>query len=123
MAEDNAINQRLIRHLLEARGHRVAMAGDGVAALAAWRASPYDLILMDVQMPQMDGIEATRHIRAGERSTGSHVPIVALTANAMKGDSDKCLEAGMDAYISKPIRIEDLERVLLERGSAAPARS
>ena len=123
VAEDNAINQRLIRHLLEARGHRVAMAGDGVAALAAWRASPYDLILMDVQMPQMDGIEATRHIRAGERSTGSHVPIVALTANAMKGDSDKCLEAGMDAYISKPIRIEDLERVLLERGSAAPARS
>jgi signal transduction histidine kinase/CheY-like chemotaxis protein len=118
VAEDNAINQRLIRHLLEARGHRIAIAGDGAAALAAWRLCPYDLILMDVQMPQMDGLEATRHIRAEERSTGSHVPIVALTANAMKGDSDKCIEAGMDGYISKPIRIEDLDRVLCESASS-----
>ncbi|HXN49457.1 MAG TPA: response regulator, partial [Bryobacteraceae bacterium] len=72
-----------------------------------------------VQMPQMDGIEATRQIRAEERSSGLHVPIIALTAHAMKGDSDKCLEAGMDDYISKPIRFEDLDRVLLDAGRAA----
>jgi signal transduction histidine kinase/CheY-like chemotaxis protein len=113
VAEDNSINQRLIRHLLEARGHRVTIAEDGAAALEAWRAGRFDLILMDVQMPQMDGIEATRHIRSRERSSGSHVPIIALTANAMKGDRDKCLDAGMDGYLSKPIRTEDLDRILL----------
>ena len=118
VAEDNTVNQRLIRHLLEARGHRSTLAGDGVAALEAWRAHRYDLMLMDVQMPQMDGIEATRQIRAEERSSGLHVPIIALTAHAMKGDSDKCLEAGMDDYISKPIRVEDLDRVLLSVGRA-----
>ncbi len=112
VAEDNAVNQRLIRHLLEARGHRPTVAGDGAAALEAWRAGRYDLILMDVQMPLVDGIEATRQIRAEERSSGLHVPIIALTAHAMKGDSDKCLEAGMDDYISKPISVEDLDRVL-----------
>jgi signal transduction histidine kinase/CheY-like chemotaxis protein len=116
VAEDNAVNRRLIRHLLEARGHQTTVAGDGVAALEEWRARPYDLILMDVQMPQMDGIEATRQIRAEERASGLHVRIVALTAHAMKGDSDKCIEAGMDDYISKPIRVEDLDRVLLEVG-------
>jgi len=120
VAEDNAVNQRLIRHLLEARGHRPTVAGDGAAALEAWRARPYDLILMDVQMPQMDGIEATRQIRAEERSSGLHVPIIALTAHAMKGDSDKCLEAGMDDYISKPIRFEDLDRVLVAGRAALP---
>ncbi len=119
VAEDNAVNRRLIRHLLEARGHRTTVAADGVAALDQWRARPYDLVLMDVQMPQMDGIEATRQIRAEERAQGSHVRIVALTAHAMKGDSDKCLEAGMDDYISKPIRVEDLDRVLRDVGQAS----
>ncbi len=119
VAEDNAVNQRLIRHLLEARGHRVTIAGDGAAALNAWRERPYDLILMDVQMPEMDGLEVTRRIRAEERPAGSHVPIIALTAHAMKGDSDRCVEAGMDGYISKPIRIEELDRVLLDRGAGA----
>jgi len=124
VAEDNIVNQRLIRRLLEARGHHPTIAGDGAAALEAWRARPYDLILMDVQMPQMDGIEATRQIRAEERSSGLHVPIIALTAHAMKGDSDKCLEAGMDDYVSKPIRFEDLDRVLLDAGrSSAPPGS
>jgi CheY-like chemotaxis protein len=116
VAEDHTVNQRLVRHLLEARGHRPTLAGDGLAALEAWRARPYDLILMDVQMPQMDGIKATRQIRAEEQSSGLHVPIIALTAHAMKGDSEKCLEAGMDDYISKPIQVEDLDRVLLNVG-------
>jgi signal transduction histidine kinase/CheY-like chemotaxis protein len=116
VAEDNTVNQRLIRHLLEARGHRVTIAGDGAAALEAWRGHPYQLILMDLQMPHMDGIEATRHIRAEEPPAGPHVPIIALTAHAMKGDSDRCLEAGMNGYLAKPIRIPDLDRVLTELG-------
>jgi CheY-like chemotaxis protein/anti-sigma regulatory factor (Ser/Thr protein kinase) len=122
VAEDNPVNQRLIRHLLEARGHHVAIAGDGETALDAWRGNPYDLILMDVQMPQVDGLEVTRRIRAEERSTSAHIPIIALTAHAMKGDSDQCLEAGMDGYISKPIRTGDLDRILMGVGhpSACP---
>jgi signal transduction histidine kinase/CheY-like chemotaxis protein len=116
VAEDNAINQRLIRHLLETRGHRVTIAPDGAAAVEAWRNERYDLILMDVQMPLMDGLEATRQIRALERAVGAHIPVIALTAHAMKGDSDRCVESGMDGYISKPIRVEDLDRILVERG-------
>jgi CheY-like chemotaxis protein len=116
VAEDNTVNQRLIQHLLERRGHRVAIAQNGLAAIAAWREHPYDLILMDVQMPEMDGLEATRRIRAEEQSTGRHIPIVALTAHAMKGDRERCVEAGMGDYLSKPIGVDALDRVLAQYG-------
>jgi CheY-like chemotaxis protein len=95
VAEDNAVNQRLIRTLLEKRGHRVTVVGTGAAALAAWRQDGFDCILMDIQMPEMDGYEATRLIRARESGNGAHIPIIALTAHAMKGDREKCQQAGM----------------------------
>jgi PAS domain S-box-containing protein len=129
LAEDNAVNQRLAVRLLERHGHSVVVAGNGREALAALERQPYDVVLMDVQMPELGGLEATEHIRAGERGTGRHVPIIALTAHAMKGDREKCLAAGMDAYLSKPIQARELLHALaaLAPGSApaapaAPAR-
>ncbi len=112
VAEDHAINQRLVMSLLRKAGHSVAMAGDGAEAVAAFEREPFDLILMDVQMPVMDGLAATAAIRARERGTGSHAPIVALTAHAMKGDLERFLQSGMDGYVSKPIRPEELARVI-----------
>jgi signal transduction histidine kinase/ActR/RegA family two-component response regulator len=112
VAEDNAVNQRLMRALLEKRGHRVTLAENGAAALAAWNEDHFDCILMDIQMPEMDGYEATRCIRARESATGEHIPIIALTAHAMKGDREKCLQAGMDSYVSKPVQIAALDAAL-----------
>jgi CheY-like chemotaxis protein len=112
VAEDHSINQRLVMSLLRKAGHSVAMAGDGAEAVAAFEREPFDLILMDVQMPVMDGLAATAAIRARERGTGSHAPIVALTAHAMKGDLERFLQSGMDGYVSKPIRPEELARVI-----------
>jgi signal transduction histidine kinase/ActR/RegA family two-component response regulator len=112
VAEDNVVNQRLIRILLERRGHRVTVVGNGDAALAAWRQDRFDCILMDIQMPEMDGYEATRRIRARESGNGPHIPIIALTAHAMKGDREKCLQAGLDSYISKPIQTAALDAAL-----------
>jgi CheY-like chemotaxis protein len=104
LAEDNAVNQRLAQRLLEKRGHEVSIVGDGRQAVeAATLAPPFDLILMDVQMPSMDGLEATRAIRRIEDPERSSVPIVAMTAFAMTGDRDRCLAAGMNAHLSKPI--------------------
>jgi CheY-like chemotaxis protein len=117
LAEDNAVNQKLARHLLEKRGHTVITAQDGLEALAVLEKETVDLILMDVQMPGMDGVAATRVIRARETACGRHLPIVALTAHAMSGDRDYCLEAGMDDYLTKPIRAEDLHRVLVSVGA------
>ena len=111
LAEDNPVNQMVALRLLEKQGHRVVVAGNGREALLALsKAAPdgFDMILMDVQMPEMDGFEATAAIRAQERESGRHIPIVAMTAHAMKGDRERCLEAGMDHYISKPIRAGDL---------------
>jgi CheY-like chemotaxis protein len=108
VAEDNLVNQILARRLLEKCGYAVSVAGDGRAALAALDNESFDIVFMDVQMPDMDGFEATAAIRQQERSTGNHVPIVAMTAHALKGDQERCLAAGMDAYISKPIRQEEL---------------
>jgi len=112
VAEDNVVNQRLIRILLEKRGHRVTVVGNGDAALAAWRQHRFDCILMDIQMPEMDGYEATRRIRARESGNGPHIPIIALTAHAMKGDRERCLQAGLDSYISKPIQTSALDAAL-----------
>jgi CheY-like chemotaxis protein len=117
VTEDNLVNQRLIVRLLEKRGHRVVVAGNGKEALAALEKETFDLILMDVQMPEMDGFEATTAIRRKEQSSGWHQTIVALTAHAMKGDHEKCLAAGMDGYLSKPIRPQELDEVLARYGA------
>jgi PAS domain S-box-containing protein len=108
VAEDNEFNQELAASLLRKRGHAAVIAGNGKAALAAWEKDPFDLILMDVQMPDLDGFAATQAIRAKEAAQGGHVPIIALTAHAMKGDRERCLAAGMGAYVSKPIRASEL---------------
>jgi len=115
LAEDNAVNQRLTVRLLEKRGHTVAVAGNGLEALAALRKESFDLVFMDVQMPEMDGYEATAAIREEETKSGRHQQIIALTAHAMKGDRERCLAAGMDGYLSKPIRPEELDEVLEEQ--------
>ena len=117
VAEDNPVNQKLVQRLLEKRGFEVSVAEDGIAAVEAFGNSTFDLILMDVEMPNMNGWEATSAIRAKELGTNSHIPILALTAHALKGDEEHCLNAGMDAYVSKPIRApelyETIERLLL----------
>ncbi len=112
LAEDNPINQMLAVRLLEKQGHTVVVAGNGREALATLEQQPFDLVLMDVQMPEMDGYEATALIRAQERATGRHLPVIALTAHAMKGDLESCLQAGMDAYLSKPIQVKELYEVI-----------
>jgi CheY-like chemotaxis protein len=108
LVEDNAVNRTLAVRLLEKRGHAVTVAGDGRAALEALEKDSFDLVLMDVQMPVMDGLEATRAIRAKEKQTGGHLPVVAMTAHALKEDQERCLSAGMDDYVSKPIRTSEL---------------
>jgi signal transduction histidine kinase/DNA-binding response OmpR family regulator len=112
LAEDNAINQKLAVRLLEKRGHSVTVANDGQQAVAAVENGEFDLVLMDVQMPNMSGLEAASAIRILERGTGRHLPIVAITAHAMKGDQEHCLEAGMDGYISKPIQPDHMMEVI-----------
>jgi CheY-like chemotaxis protein len=108
IAEDNLINQKIAARLLEKAGHRVTVASDGREALAAWRKQPFDLVLMDIQMPHLNGFECTAAIRAIEEHAGGRVPILALTAHAIKGYDQQCLDAGMDGYISKPMRAEEL---------------
>jgi signal transduction histidine kinase/CheY-like chemotaxis protein len=108
LAEDHEVNQRLTSALLEKHGHAVSVARNGAEAVSAFETGRFDLILMDVQMPVMSGLEATANIRAKERLTGGHIPIIALTAHAMSEDRDLCLQAGMDDYISKPIKIKNL---------------
>jgi len=103
VAEDNVVNRRVATAILERVGHTVVAVGNGRQAISALSHDAFDLVLMDVQMPEMDGLEATRRIRKAEAFRGGHVPIVALTAQAMKGDADACLAAGMDAYLSKPL--------------------
>jgi len=112
LAEDNLVNQRLAVRLLEKRGHQVTVAGNGQAAVAATETNTFDLVLMDLQMPEMDGFEATTAVREREKETGFHLPVIALTAHALKGDRDRCTEAGMDGYLTKPIRTEELDAVL-----------
>ena len=124
LAEDNALNQKVATRLLEKQGHSVAVTSDGNEAVAAFSRETFDLVLMDIQMPSMNGYDATSAIRALEDGTGRHIPIVALTAHAMKGDRDVCLAAGMDDYLGKPIRPQELEFVLEKWGGhGSPAGS
>ena len=112
LAEDNIVNQKVAARLLEKQGHSVEIAANGAEALAALARRDFDLILMDVQMPVMNGYDAAERIRAAERESGRHIPIVALTAHAMKGDRETCFKAGMDDYIAKPIHPRELVAVL-----------
>jgi CheY-like chemotaxis protein len=112
LAEDNPINQKLAIRMLEKRGHHVAVASNGTQALSALEIGSYDLVLMDVQMPEMDGLEATMLLRKREELTGHHQAVVAMTALVMKGDRERCISAGMDGYLSKPIRPQELDEVL-----------
>ncbi len=112
VADDNLVNQRLALRLLEKQGHSVELAGDGFEALQKLKEKDFDAVLMDIQMPNLDGLQTTMRIREGEKSTGKHMPIIALTAHAMAGYSESCLAAGIDAYVSKPIEVQELQRVL-----------
>jgi PAS domain S-box-containing protein len=114
LAEDNAVNQRLAIRLLEKQGHSVVATNNGREALGALGQEHFDLVLMDIQMPALSGLETTAIIRNQERATGAHIPIIALTAHAMKGDRERCLEAGMDAYVSKPIQAAELFKVIAQ---------
>ena len=129
VAEDNATNQKLVVTLLEQRGHTVVVVPNGRLAVQRAGEQTFDVILMDVQMPEMGGLEATAAIRERERSSGGHVPhipIVAMTAHAMTGDRERCLDAGMDAYVSKPLRPDELlaaiDGQLVPHGSSPLAR-
>jgi two-component system sensor histidine kinase/response regulator len=112
LAEDNAVNQLVVVRMLEKQGHRVTVAGNGKEALAANEAQQFDLIVMDGQMPELNGFEAAALIREREKKTGKHIPILAMTAHALKGDRERCLAAGMDAYISKPVRTKEFREVI-----------
>jgi signal transduction histidine kinase/CheY-like chemotaxis protein len=117
VAEDNPVNQKLAIALLGKAGHRVSLAVNGAEAVSKWQEGDFDLILMDVQMPVLDGLEATRQIRQREQTTGVRMPIVAMTAHAMTGDCELCLQAGMDDYLSKPINRQELMGVLARLGA------
>jgi len=121
VAEDTTINQLVARRMLERLGCHVDVVGNGREAVDAVASIPYALVLMDVQMPEMDGFEATAHIRQHQAQIGQHTPIVAMTANAMKGDRERALAAGMDDYLSKPIRLGDLEVVVHKWAPSEPS--
>ncbi len=120
LAEDHPINQKLVLRSLEKQGHQITVVSTGGQAVDAVKRQSFDLVLMDVQMPEMDGLEATRLIRVHEQETGGHVPIVAMTAYAMKGDRENFLNQGMDAYLSKPIQPSELLRTVAEVAAAFP---
>ncbi len=111
--------RRSPRDVLEKQGHQVTVAADGRQALAALDRAHFDVVLMDVQMPEMDGFETTAAIRARERGTSMHLPIIAMTAHAMQGDRERCIGAGMDSYISKPLKVQELIELLEKLSFAA----
>jgi len=120
LAEDNLVNRTLVVRLLEKNGNAVEVATDGREALAKFEAENFDLVLMDVQMPEMDGFEATAAIREKEKMKGGHLPIIAMTAHALTGDRERCLAAGMDSYIAKPIHVDELLKEIESVAAAAP---
>jgi CheY-like chemotaxis protein len=121
IAEDNLVNQRVAIYMLEKQGHQVTGTMNGEEALNAMEKENFELVLMDVQMPKMDGFQATRLIRAKERESGGHIPIIAITAHAMKGDRERCLEVGMDEYIAKPLNVKQLSETIARVMSLLPA--
>ena len=126
LAEDNRVNQVVAIRTLEKLGHSVLVANNGLEALSLLDQQAFDLVLMDIQMPEMDGLTATKTIREGERQSGSRIPIIAMTAHAMKGDRERCLEGGMDGYVSKPISgkaLEDAIASALQGGATTKTRS
>jgi PAS domain S-box-containing protein len=123
VAEDGIANQYVAIGMLQAAGHQAVVASDGRETIARWQAEPFDVILMDMHMPVMDGIEATQHIRAAERGTGRHIPIIALTAAAMRQDAEACQAAGMDGYLTKPISPRMLQHTLAQHAPAFPTLS
>jgi two-component system sensor histidine kinase/response regulator len=112
VVEDNLVNQKLAVAMLEKMGHRVTLANHGLEAMAKWSTASFDLIFMDVQMPEMDGFETTRQIRRQELTRGTHIPIIAMTANAMDGDRELCIASGMDDYVSKPVSRQSLAEAI-----------
>jgi len=114
LAEDNPVNQKVAARFLEKSGHSVTVVSNGKAAVEALRRETFDVVLMDVQMPEMDGFEATARIRADEAGHSRHVPILAMTASAMYGDRERCLSAGIDGYVSKPIHLAELLKSIAE---------
>ena len=114
LAEDNPVNQKVTVALLERKGHTVEVAENGRLAVDALAGEKFDVVLMDIQMPVLDGLDATAEIRDREKETGTHTPLIALTANAMKGDRERCLQGGLDAYIAKPLRPAELFRTIDE---------
>jgi two-component system, sensor histidine kinase and response regulator len=116
LAEDNRVNQKVAMGMLGKMGHRITLATNGLEALEQWRQGDFDLILMDVQMPEMNGLQATLQIRR-EEAIGAHVPIVAMTASAMSEERDRCLAAGMDDFISKPVSFKVIEQMITARFS------
>jgi CheY-like chemotaxis protein len=124
LAEDNPVNVKFALKLLERAGHHVTVAGNGRRAVDLWASEqPFDVILMDVQMPEMDGLDATRAIRQIEGKRDGHIPVIAMTANAMAGDREMCLQAGMDGYVAKPVKKDalfaELDRVMTKGGEHA----
>jgi CheY-like chemotaxis protein len=112
------VNQKIIRTLLERAGHSVEVAPNGRVALAAHQRQEFDLVLMDIQMPEMDGFEAVARIREAERTSGRHTPVIALTAHAMAEDRDRCIAAGMDDYVSKPVQKQQLFEAIQRQAHA-----
>jgi CheY-like chemotaxis protein len=121
VAEDNPVNQRVATAMLKRRGHLVTIAGNGAEAVRVVAERHFDAVFMDVQMPELDGLEATQAIRRTEAGTGRHLPIIAMTAHAMNGDRERCLAAGMDDYLTKPVSIAGIDRVLLALAAAHAA--
>jgi len=121
LVDDVEINQELARIVMEKQGHRVTIAANGMEAVEAFGSKRFDMIFMDIQMPVMDGFQATRAIRELERERGGHIPVVAMTAYAASGDRQKCLDAGMDSYISKPVMPEAIIAAINRYAGASPA--
>jgi len=116
LVDDDPISQQLVRIYLQERGYQITVAEDGPSGVKAILGGRFDLVLMDVRMPELSGWDATRRVRAAERESGGHIPIIALTAYAMKGDAEKCRQAGMDGYVTKPVSSQalfrEIERVM-----------